>query len=89
MQCNITTSLIVSLSENGFGLDELIYRMEENVGGSNPPFTLIYTPRVGDKVGDGKSREIGAMCREGCAEGFLRSRQKIFHRVAMPFQLQR
>jgi len=34
---------------------------------------------VGDKVGDGKSREIGAMCREGCAEGFLRSRQKIFH----------
>lgn len=29
MQCNITTSLIVSLSENGFGLDELIYRMEE------------------------------------------------------------
>ena len=29
MQYNITTSLIVSLSENGFGLDELIYRMEE------------------------------------------------------------
>jgi hypothetical protein len=29
MQCNITTSLIVSLSENGFGLDELVYRMEE------------------------------------------------------------
>ena len=28
MQCNITTSLIVSLSENGFGLDELIYRTE-------------------------------------------------------------
>ena len=33
--------------------------------------------KVGDKVGDGKSGEIGAMCREGCAEGFLRSRQKI------------
>ncbi len=29
MQYNITTSLIVSLSENGFGLDELIYRMED------------------------------------------------------------
>lgn len=29
MQYNITTSLIVSLSENGFGLDELVYRMEE------------------------------------------------------------
>lgn len=29
MQYNITTSLIVSLSGNGFGLDELIYRMEE------------------------------------------------------------
>ena len=29
MQYNITTSLIVSLSENGFGLDELIYRMEK------------------------------------------------------------
>ena len=29
MQYNITTSLIVSLSENGFGLDELIYRVEE------------------------------------------------------------
>ena len=29
MQCNITTSLIVSLSENGFGLDELVYRMED------------------------------------------------------------
>ena len=29
MQYNITTSLVVSLSENGFGLDELIYRMEE------------------------------------------------------------
>ena len=29
MHYNITTSLIVSLSENGFGLDELIYRMEE------------------------------------------------------------
>lgn len=29
MQYNITTSLIVSLSENSFGLDELIYRMEE------------------------------------------------------------
>ena len=29
MQCNITTSLIVSLSETGFGLDELIYRMED------------------------------------------------------------
>ena len=29
MQYNITTSLFVSLSENGFGLDELIYRMEE------------------------------------------------------------
>lgn len=29
MQYNITTSLIVSLSENGFGLDELIYRLEE------------------------------------------------------------
>ena len=29
MQYNITTSLIVSLSENGFGLDELIYRMDE------------------------------------------------------------
>ena len=27
MQYNITTSLIASLSENGFGLDELIYRM--------------------------------------------------------------
>ena len=33
--------------------------------------------KVGDKVGDGKSREIGAMCREGCAEGFLRSQQKV------------
>ena len=29
MQYNITTSLLVSLSENGFGLDELIYRMED------------------------------------------------------------
>ena len=29
MQYNITTSLIVSLSENGFGLDELIYRIED------------------------------------------------------------
>lgn len=29
MQRNITTSLIVSLSENAFGLDELVYRMEE------------------------------------------------------------
>lgn len=29
MQCNITTSLIVSLSETGFGLDELVYRMED------------------------------------------------------------
>lgn len=29
MQCNITTSLVVALSENGFGLDELIYRMED------------------------------------------------------------
>lgn len=29
MQHNITTSLIVSLSENAFGLDELVYRMEE------------------------------------------------------------
>ena len=29
MQCNITTSLIVSLSEAGFGLDELVYRMED------------------------------------------------------------
>ena len=29
MQYNITTSLIVSLPENGFGLDELIYRMED------------------------------------------------------------
>lgn len=29
MQCNITTSLIVSLSESGFGLDELVYRMED------------------------------------------------------------
>ena len=29
MQCNITTSLVVSLSESGFGLDELVYRMEE------------------------------------------------------------
>ena len=29
MQYNITTSLIVSLSENGFSLDELVYRMEE------------------------------------------------------------
>ena len=29
MQCNITTSLVVSLSETGFGLDELVYRMEE------------------------------------------------------------
>ena len=29
MQCNITTSLIVSLSETSFGLDELIYRMED------------------------------------------------------------
>ena len=33
--------------------------------------------KVGDKVGDGKSREIGVMCREWCAEGFLRSRQKV------------
>ena len=33
--------------------------------------------KVGDKVGDGKSREIGAVCREGCAEGLLRSRQKV------------
>lgn len=29
MQCNITTSLVVSLSEAGFGLDELVYRMED------------------------------------------------------------
>lgn len=29
MQCNITTSLVVSLSETGFGLDELVYRMED------------------------------------------------------------
>ena len=29
MQCNITTSLSVSLSETGFGLDELVYRMED------------------------------------------------------------
>lgn len=29
MQYDITTSLLVSLSEDGFGLDELIYRMEE------------------------------------------------------------
>lgn len=29
MQCNITTSLVVSLSETGFGLDELVHRMEE------------------------------------------------------------
>ena len=29
MQYNITTSLFVSLSENGFSLDELIYRMED------------------------------------------------------------
>ena len=29
MQYNITTSLLVSLSEKGFGLDELIYRMED------------------------------------------------------------
>ena len=44
MQCNITTSLIVSLSENGFGLDELIYRMEQNVGGSNPLAPTIFYP---------------------------------------------
>lgn len=29
MQCNITTSLAVSLPETGFGLDELVYRMED------------------------------------------------------------
>ena len=32
---------------------------------------------MGDKVGDRKSREIGVVCREWCAEGFLRSRQKV------------
>lgn len=29
MQYDITTSLVVALSEKGFGLDELVYRMEE------------------------------------------------------------
>ena len=29
MQYNMTTSFLVCLSENGFGLDELIYRLED------------------------------------------------------------
>ena len=37
IQCNITTSLTASLSETGFGLDELVCRMEGGWGGAVRP----------------------------------------------------